>query len=210
MRAEQLNERFLNAIKGQDKSEQIRQKHKMEVWQILQRTYASIGGIKGNGFGSPEDMVAMIPFWKVATRNGEAKAVAMYKDKGGRKLVASGTDGTPEGKALALDIMKNDMERAYGEKSKASLGSVMKTFPWEILQQITHTPEEAQRILGDEITPINQVPEQDWPEDARIAISKYPQLVDYGYLHEIGGVEGAQAGEILFKVMFGTPGNKIR
>ena len=183
MRAEQLYERFLNAIKGQEKSDQIRQKYKTEVWEILQRSYADIGGIKGNGFESVEDMVTNIPFWKVGTRDGNAKAVAMYKDKGGRKLVAIGSDGTPEGKALALNIMKNDLKRAraYGEKSQAALSVIMKTFPWEILQQITHTPEEAQSILGDEITPISQVPEKDWPKDAKFVISKYPQLVDYGY-----------------------------
>lgn len=210
MRAEQLNERFLNAIKGQDKSEAIREKYKDEVFQILQRTYAKIGGIKGNGFGSPDDMVVKIPFWKVATRNGEAKAVAMYKDKNGRKLVASGTDGSPEGIKLAMEIMRNDLQRAYGEKSKQSLGALMKQIPWDILQHITYTPEEAQRILGDEIIPINQVPEQDWPEDAAFAIKKFPQLINHGYLHEIGGVEGAERGEVLFKVMFGTHGNTIK
>lgn len=200
----QLTERFLNAVGNSESSVAIRNKYKDEAFSILQSSYAKIGGIKGNGFASADEMAAKIPFWKLGVRDGEVKAVAMYKDKAGRKLVASGTDQTPEGVAMYKDMVKNDLQRAFGEKSKAALGTIMKEIPWTVLKDYTFTPKEAQAALGDDITPIKSVPEDQWPDDAAFTISKFPQLIDYGYLHEVG------EGNILFKVMFGTAGNKIK
>ncbi len=67
------------------------------VWDLLQKSYAPIGGIKGSGFNSKEDMYN-IPFWKTVTVNNKIVAGIMYKDKDFRKTVAVFTDGTKVGK----------------------------------------------------------------------------------------------------------------
>jgi len=52
-----------------------------QVWNILQSSYASQGGIKGTGFGSKEEMIRKIPFWKIFRRGDQVKVVFLYKDK---------------------------------------------------------------------------------------------------------------------------------
>ena len=88
-----LNEGFVNLIHDDPKKSQ----YVDAVWDMLQTSYAKIGGIKGNGFQSKEAMMSL-PFWKVGTVKGKPVAVTIYKDKSGRKAVASGTDGSDEGK----------------------------------------------------------------------------------------------------------------
>lgn len=179
-----------------------RENYKDDVWNILQRSYKSIGGIKGNGFSSKDDMVKNIPFWKVAKSNGKVVAVAMYKDKSGRKLGASGTDGSPEGKTKIIDIVKNDLNRSYGEKSKASLGLFLKLFPKEVIEPFLRTPSEAKKILKKEIIPVKSYTEK-LPDDAIRTLKKYPFIEDYGYLRPF-------ADSMMFKVMVGTPNLSIK
>lgn len=199
-----ISERYVNAVGNDDQALAIKQKYVDDVWDILQQSYAPIGGIKGKGFESPEDMLS-IPMWKLGIRDGEVRAVALYKDKGGRKAVAIGTDGSPEGAWFVSDIYRNELSRSYGEKSKAALGKMMKTVPWDVLKNFVISPDRVQEMMPDDrIMPISEVPKEDWPTDAKITLDKYPQLIDYGYIREIG------EGNLLFKVMFGTPGKTIR
>jgi hypothetical protein len=198
-----INERYVNAIGDSPEVLALKNHYKNQVWDILQSTYKPIGGIKGSGFRDPDDMVQNIPFWKLAVKDGKVHAVILYKDKDGRKSVASGTAGTDYGKERSADIMRNDPVRAYGEKSKAALGALMKQIPWDQLKSKTMTPAAAEQILGDPVTPIKDVPEDKWPSDAKMTLAKYPQLVNYGYLRELGGT-------MIFKVMFGSVGNTIK
>ena len=55
-----LNESYKNITDHSEK-----EKYAEEVFNLLQRAYAKIGGLKGNGFQSPEDMIEKIPFWKL-------------------------------------------------------------------------------------------------------------------------------------------------
>ena len=198
-----ITETFVNIIGFDDTAQANKEKYKDLVWQLIQKSYASIGGIKGSGFANPDDMVAKIPFWKIAMRAGKPVAVILYKDKGGRKSVAMGSDGSADANAFVNEIFKNEIYRSYGEKSKASLGKMMKTVPWEVLQNYVSTPQEADKTLGKyEITPITQVPKDQWPEDAQMTLARYPQLVDYGYLRDLNGVP-------TFKVLIGSPGKNV-
>ena len=86
-----LSERFINLIGDDERKEDYRD----QVWNLLQTSYKPIGGIKGTGFKSPDDMVKNIPFWKMAVKDGKVEAVIMYRDKGGRKSVAMGSTGSP-------------------------------------------------------------------------------------------------------------------
>lgn len=194
-----IEERFVNAL---PKDDEIKAKHADKAWELLQKSYAPIGGIKGKGFNSKDDMMK-IPFWKMIVQNGELKGIVFYKDKGGRKSVAVGTDGSDYAKAKVADIMKNDVKRSYGEKSKAALGTMMKQLPWDVLQQFTKTPEEAAKILKkDDVVGVRKY-KGEMPKDAEQTLQKYPELKDYAYIRDIGGVP-------TFKVMFGTPGKSIR
>lgn len=181
-----------------------KEKYVDDVWEILQSSYKAIGGIKGNGFSSKDDMMNKIPFWKVITKNSKVVGVVLYKDKSGRKVVASGTDGSAEAKELLVMTLKPELSRSFGEKSKASLGLLMKSIDWNILRQYMKTPSEVKKISrGDDIVPISSVSNNDLPSDAQLTLKKYPQLKPYGYLREIGGT-------MVFKVMVGTANKTIK
>lgn len=150
-----------------------------QVWDVLEKSYKPIGGIKGDGFNSPQDMVNSIPMWKLNTQNGQVKTVLMYKDKMGRKLTAVGTDGSEEGKKRLKDALKDEFGRAYTEVSGPLLSFIKKNFP-QIYQQYRIPVDQAEEILGKKVEPVN----------------------DYMYKRKLGG-------EWVEKEMLGTPGQKI-
>ena len=194
-----INERFMNLIGAVNQP--TRDKYRDQVWDILQKSYAGIGGIKGSGFKDPQDM-DNIPMWKLIMLNGEVQGVIMYKDKQGRKAVAIGSNGSQYAKDKIEDIYRNDLTRSYSEKSKSALGFMMKKTPWDRLKQYMIRPDMVRHIMGEDIIPISSLAREDWPLDAQVSINNYPQLLDYGYLRELGG-------ELVFKVMTGTPNNQI-
>lgn len=199
-----INERYINAVGFTDQAQSIKMKYRDAVWDILQKSYASIGGIKGAGFESPDDMVKSIPMWKIATRGGQVRAVIMYKDKSGRKSVAVGTDGSSEGAAFIDGMFRNEISRSYGEKSKAALGKMLKLIPWPVLKNYIVSPERvAEMMPEDRIIPLVGVDPKEWPADAAMTLERFPHLKPYGYLRDIGG-------DLVFKVMLGTPGQHIR
>lgn len=194
-----LNEGFVNLIQDDPKKSD----YVDAVWDMIQKSYAPIGGIKTNGFQSKEAMMKL-PFWKVGTVKGKPVAVTIYKDKNGRKSVASATDGSDEGKMRIKNMMAAELKRSYGEKSKAALGTALKVTPPDVIKQFLILPKDVQALDPKEkIIPIKGMPKKDWPADAKTTIEKYPYLIDYGYFRDFGGT-------MLFKVMMGTPGNKVR
>lgn len=197
-----LTERFVNAVGNEQKSMDVKNEYVDQVWDLLQKSYASIGGIKGSGFTSKKDMIDNIPMWKMIIDNKVVRGVVLYKDKGGRKSVAMGSDGSEYAKKNIVSLVSSDIKRSYGEKSKAALGMVLKTIPWNILKDYIKTPQEAAKILGEKTMPIRGL-KMILPDDAKTTLAKYPELIDYGYLREIGG-------HMMFKVMIGSTGNTIR
>jgi len=185
-----LNERILNLF---NKDTEKREEYAEEVFNLLQLSYKSQGGIKGSGFKSPEDMIKKIPFWKIVRKDGKIVAGVMYKDKGGRKSVASFTDGTSIGKDALIDIKKDDFNRAFVEMSGRALGFSKKILGLDHILKYAKTPEEASKILGTELQPVPD-------DDENIKFS--PELKDYFYQREIGG-------KLHTKIMIGTSGKKI-
>lgn len=186
---EYLTERYKNLIGDAPDKEQ----YKDAAFRMLQSSYAPIGGIHGSGFRSPDDMVKNIPFWKLVIKNGAPVALAMYKDKGGRKRVAIATDGSAEGKAGIQGILREDYSRAYFEISDRSLSFQAKILGYDFLAKYAKTPEQAAKISGD---PVQPAPAGD-PE-----VQRHPQLAKFFYQREIGG-------RLHTKIMFGTTGKKI-
>ncbi len=175
-----ITERYINAVGFSDTAQAIKQKYRDQVWRILQQSYASIGGIKGAGFESPDAMVDSIPMWKIAVRDGRVRAVNMYKDKAGRKSVAMGTDGSPEGSAFIDDMFGNEIQRSYGEMSKDALGKMLKIVPWPVLKNYIASPDRVAEMMPDDrIIPLTDVDPTEWPADAAMTISRFPHLKPY-------------------------------
>lgn len=200
-----ITERYVNLIGYDPKKE----RYKDEVFNILQSSYANIGGLASSGFESPDSMVEKIPFWKLSVKDGKVVAVIMYKDKNGRKAAAAGTDGTIAGKKAMVNMVRQEHKRSYVEKSKASLGLFMKSLPTDEAFGAIIPVDTVKKILPDEeIIPIKNLDPAAWPvdEDEREStlqtLQRYPELADYGYFRKLG--KGMK-----FKVMIGTPYQKI-
>ena len=147
---EYITESYINLSMDDEK----KKTYANQVFDILQKSYAKIGGIHGSGFSSPEDMIQNIPYWKLFKRNDKIIACVLYKDRSGRKLVALGSDGSSEGKNIAKRMLRDDIERnrAYGEVSDAVLRYLQNTYGDE-LDKFLIPAKEAGKILNKEVTP---------------------------------------------------------
>ena len=107
-----LLERFVNLHNPEQMSKYID-----VVWQILQDSYAEIGGFKSAT--DKEDLMRKAGLIKLVTKDGRVVAVKVYKDELGRKSIAGGTDGSNEGKKWFMKICEEDIKlnRSWGEVS---------------------------------------------------------------------------------------------
>lgn len=130
-----------------------KRKYADQVWDILEKSYKYIGGIKGSGFSSMEDMIISIPYWKICIKNNKVVAVALYKDKNGRKVVAYGSDKSEIGKTIIKKIIIDDVSRyrTYGEISDNVVKFVFRTFSKDQLNKYLIPAEQAIKIVGGEI-----------------------------------------------------------
>lgn len=198
-----IKESFKNYVKGGLNDELRTSELASEIKAVLDHSYKDIGGIIGSGFKDPQDMIDNLQMWKIDRHpdTGKIAAVIVYKDKDGRKSVAIGSDGSERGKNKIKEIFGAELSRSYGEKSKGSLGLASKILGGD-LKRYTISPEKAKQILKKEVQPIKDIPQDQWPEDAKLSLGRIPWLIDFGYLRDIGG-------KPTFKVMMGTPGKSI-
>jgi hypothetical protein len=107
-----LTERFVNLFKKEDIKPYIQ-----DIWDIMQRTYEPIGGFKTAN--TPEELLNDISLAKLVRKDNKIVAAALYKDKYGRKAIAKGSDGSPEGKSAVKQIYLEDakLKRSWGEFS---------------------------------------------------------------------------------------------
>lgn len=187
-----LNETFMNLLPSHIEK---KKEHAKEVFDLIQKSYEDQGGIHGNGFKSPEDMIHNIPMWKIHKKDGKIRSVAMYKEAEGRKRVAIGTDGTEEGKKSATEVVTADLKRsrAHMEVSGKSLSFLKKHVN---LKDHLHSFDSAQKFhtsRGDKITK----PKEDDPE-----VVRHPEFKEYFYSRDIGGKPHT-------KLMIGAQGKHI-
>ena len=172
-----ITEKYKNFL---SKDSSKKSEYAEEVYELLNNAYAPIGGIKGSGFSSPQDMVKTIPFWKLGFDSGRLVAVVMYKDVGeGRKLVAVGSTRDAEGKKKLKEIFKQEFARSYAEISDPLLAWFNRAYP-DLMKKYRMKVTDAVKIQP-EITPID----------------------DYFYSRKIGGSHHT-------KIMLGTIGKKIK
>lgn len=157
----------------------LKKKYASEVYAIIQNSYSTLGGIKGTGFASPEDMINTIPFWKIVKRGDEITAVVMYKSKSGRKRVAGGTNGTSQGKLDYKMISREELKtsRSWGEVSGAPLAIAIKQHP--DLEKFAIPVSIVKKLMPDD--------EIKQPEENDELVQKYPQLKNFFYQRNING-----------------------
>lgn len=179
-----IKESFENLVGLDEKTAKRKRALKKEIFELLQKAYAPIGGIKGSGFKSPDDMMQNIWFWKICRKKGRIVAVILYKDSLGRKMVALGTDGTELGKEMARKMMFEEisLSRSYGEASGPALSMVKRIFGMNRKDPIEGSPLEKYTIPADQVEAILKKPVE--------VVSKYE------YIRGIGGTDQK-------KVMFG-------
>lgn len=139
-----LFETFKNPHSLSDK-----EKYVDEVWDILQKSYAKVGGLKTNGLQTKEGLIKNTAFWKLFLKDGKIKVVFIYKDKSGRKKIAIGTDGTKEGKDQLIKMLIPEFERSYSEISDDFEAFIVKNLP-DLVKQYQIPFEEVQKIITDE------------------------------------------------------------
>jgi hypothetical protein len=169
-----LAERFINTFDAE-----VKRKYMQQVWDLLQKSYSYIGGIKGDEFETPEKMLA-VPFWKLIIKDGKAICCILYKDNNGRKSIAFGTDGSREAKLEAKKLIKADLERSYKEVSGAAEKFMQHAYP-ELFKQYSIPADKVAAIIGKEIEPC---------EDGM----HYKRMIH---------------GSMITKILLGTPGNKF-
>lgn len=196
-----LSENFKNFVGV--KSIEDRKVWADRVWDLLQKAYHDIGGIKGNGFESVDMMTRVLPFWKLAVKGDRVLVAILYKDKGGRKIVAIATDQSPESKPILTDILKAGLKTGWTELSGACLGYVMKNIGLAGFKPFLLTPEEVTKTSGDETTRLTPEIIADLNKLDGYVYRRYsPMLGDYMYVREIGS-------EPHLKLAFGTPHKAI-
>jgi hypothetical protein len=139
-----LTERYINAFSDTDK-----RKYADEVWDILQKSYAKIGGYAGAD--DVEELIKKSNLWKLVRKNGKIVALSLYKDQSGRKGIAAGTDGTEIGKQALYSMWAEDLKlsRAWSEVSGRAAEIKLKS-GWKPIPN-----KYAAEILGKEIQSLN-------------------------------------------------------
>lgn len=143
-----ITEKYVNLFQ---KDQEEKREYVAAVWDMVQKSYAPVGGIKGSGFTNKEDMIQNIPFWKVIKKNGTVVAALLYKDKSGRKRVATCSDGSLAAKKLLANAMKQEAKRGYFEVSKASWGFIRKLLDQSDLVGFMIDPTTAGKYLKKDI-----------------------------------------------------------
>jgi len=139
-----ITEHFLTLTKKEDM-----RKYGEEVWDILQKSYAYIGGIAG--INSIDDLIEDTDLWKLVRRDNKITAIKAYKLKnGGRKSNCGGTDGTIQGKKDIMKIYQEDGlmkdRHQYGEYSGKAVSTVLKTGGIPVPAAIAQTILEPKKI----------------------------------------------------------------
>lgn len=149
-----LLESYVNLIDDSNKLKYIDQ-----VWEILQDSYASQGGIKGKGFSNKQDMIENIQFWKLFTKNDIVYCCVLYKFKDGiRKTVALGINRDPEhinvSRKYMHQMLKQEFTRSLMEVSGQLVQYLKKNFK-DLVYKYSIPVEKVSGIINKEITPID-------------------------------------------------------
>lgn len=144
-----LTEHYVTLTSEKEKKEQYYD----EVMDILNSSYAKIGGPKSNVLNKMFDPSVM---WKLVTRNGKVVAVLISKLQGGtRKGVLAGSDGSQQGKNDLYAIISEEI-RQLERKSWIEVSGAMEHI-YVNKKGGTPIPDdlavELMTLLGKKVTP---------------------------------------------------------
>ena len=156
---ELINEHYVTYIPSRDNDIELMKKDAAEVFFLVQRTYANIGGI-GKASNVDEFIEQYIEspkigMWKLVRRGDKIVAGIIYRsDRGGRKAVCGFQDGTEQGKKDLAKIFSDDFKLkdrgAWAEASGKALMTMLK-------QGGELVPSDVAKILID--NDIQQLPD---------------------------------------------------
>lgn len=130
-------------------------------------------------------------------KDGKVVAVFLYRDRNGRKRIASGTDGSKEGKQMYVNAMKQEFGRGYSETSDRALMFIENLIGVDELVKIMTPPSKVSKILKKDIYLLDELPESEWVSDNAwlfdFGITETHPIYPYLYLRKIGGVYHAKA-----------------
>jgi hypothetical protein len=151
---EYLHEKIENLF-----SEEEKEKYIDQIWELIHSSYKSVGGVKGSGFSSKEDIIQNIPMLKIYRKQDKVKIVFAYKDKGGRKKVLMATDGMSDSKEYLKKMINDEYStgRSWGELSHGALRFIKTLYNEEELDSFSIPVERVKELLpDDEIFPIGK------------------------------------------------------
>ena len=139
-----LNERFVNVFTPEDKRAYMDQ-----VWELLELTYAEIGGLMGAG---KDNLINTPGIWKLVRKDNKIVAGILYRDMAGRKIRLVLHNNSEQGKDWVKKIIKDDIAlgRSWGEVSGA-LETVMMKLGARPVSNI-----KAEEILGQPVKELSQ------------------------------------------------------
>lgn len=151
---EYLQEKIENLFSDEDKEKYIDQ-----IWELIQSSYKSVGGVKGSGFSSKEDIIQNIPMLKIYRKQYKVKIVFAYKSKAGRKKVLMATDGLIDSKEYLKRMIHDEYRtgRSWGELSHGALRFIKTLYTEDELNSFSIPSEKVKELLpDDEIIPISE------------------------------------------------------
>jgi hypothetical protein len=125
--------------------EHLRDKHRQQIHDILQSSYIDAGGYGGLPSGSQEESDAIhkdidSSLIKAVKRGDKITAVSLYKNQHGRKNIATGTNGTTQGRSdWRMTAIEDIKQKRY----------------WA---EVSGKPEHLMRKLGAPVVPVSDVP----------------------------------------------------
>jgi len=122
---------------------------------MLQKTYAPMGGIKGSGFNSKEDLIKNINMIKLYREKGKILCGFLYKDRGMRKRVATFTDGSREAIVQLKKMLTEDFKRSIVEVSHNMLRFMERKLP-EMIKTYAIPSDKVQAIINKDIEIVDE------------------------------------------------------
>lgn len=144
---ELLVEKETKEITSSDTKQELSQ----EMWDILDKSYAALGGFKS--YDSPEHMVHTPGTWVVSyDDNNTLTSGIIFKNQFGNKLVGLGTNGQPESKQDITHIL-NTMKSKRDFWAEVS-GPLEKMFNRMDLPKISN--KYAEKLTGKAILELDE------------------------------------------------------
>jgi hypothetical protein len=142
-----LLEHYVTLFNDNDEDFEKKKQYLDQVWDVLQSSYAPIGGIAN--MSDPEDLLDDEFMWKLVTRGEKVVAVTICKYSGNdRKLVCGGSDGTPQGKKDFYKLCQEDADRVERNSWAEVSGSMEGVFLFK-LNGVPIPVDIAKKILAD-------------------------------------------------------------